>query len=267
MENNENQPIIIKKIIKKGHGGGHHGGAWKVAYADFVTAMMAFFMVLWLVAMMSIEAKKDMAEYFRSYTIFEGTEAGGGKGVSIMSGNPVMLNKAADAAVPKPSSSASSSISILLSRSINTHLRDLKDQILIFTTNDGVRLELVDLDDSPMFERGGGRLVQRGKEVFKVLAESLKKMPYKIAIEGHTDSFKFANKEHTNWELAAERANSARRELVKNGLDEKRVSRVSSFADVVPLNGRDTFDPINRRVSILVEKKKFAPGADEDIFR
>jgi chemotaxis protein MotB len=80
LDNNDTQPIIIKKVIKKGHGGGHHGGAWKVAYADFVTAMMAFFMVLWLVAMMSIESKKGMAEYFRSYTIFEGTEQEAARG-------------------------------------------------------------------------------------------------------------------------------------------------------------------------------------------
>ncbi len=238
-----------------------------MAYADFVTAMMAFFMVLWLVAMMSIESKKGMAEYFRSYTIFEGTEAGGGKGISMMSGNPVMLNEASEKTMPKPNTTSSNKLSILLSKSINTQLHDLKDQILVFTTNNGVRLELVDLDESPMFERGGAHLVQRGKDVLKVLAQSLKNIPYKVAIEGHTDSFKFANKEHTNWELAAERANTARRELLKNGLDERRISRVSSFADVVPLNGRDTFDPINRRVSILVEKKKFSPGDGDDIFR
>jgi len=265
MENNDTQPIIIKKVIKKGHGGGHHGGAWKVAYADFVTAMMAFFMVLWLVAMMSIEAKKGMAEYFRSYTIFEGTEAGGGKGISIMSGNPLMLNKASSK--PVPTANNNNNLILQITKTVNTRLSDLKDQILIFTTSNGVRLELVDLDDSPMFERGGARLVKRGRDIFSVLASSLKNMPSKIAIEGHTDSFKFAGKGHSNWELAAERANAARRELVKNGLNEKRVSRVSSFADVVPLNGRDTFDPINRRVSILVEKNKFLQGDDGDIFK
>jgi len=258
MENNDTQPIIIKKIIKKGHGGGHHGGAWKVAYADFVTAMMAFFMVLWLVAMMSIESKKGMAEYFRSYTIFEGTEAGGGKGISVMSGNPLMLNKASSK--PIPTTNNNNNLILQITKTVNTRLGALKNQILIFNTSNGVRLELVDLDDSPMFERGGARLVQRGQEIFSVLAEALKSMPYKIAIEGHTDSFKFAGKGESNWDLAARRANAARRELVKDGLDAKRISRVSSYADVVPLNGKDPFDPINRRVSILIERSKFAPG-------
>jgi len=266
MEGNETQPIIIKKVIKKGHGGGHHGGAWKVAYADFVTAMMAFFMVLWLVAMLSIDAKKDMAEYFRSYTIFEGTEAGGGKGISVMSGNPVMLSEASSKPMPVKVKNTNNNVILQISKSVNTKLSHLKDQILIFNTERGVRLELVDLEDSPMFERGGAHLVQRGREIFKVLAESLKSMPYKITIEGHTDSFKFVSGERSNWELAAERANAARRELVKNGLEERRVSRVSSFADVVPLNGKDSYDPINRRVSILVEKKKFSAQGDGNIF-
>jgi len=109
--------------------------------------------------------------------------------------------------------------------------------------------------------------VKRGKEVLKVLTGTLKNMPNRIAIEGHTDSFKFANKEHTNWELAAERANAARREMVRDGLNERRISRVSSFADVVPLNGKDAFDPINRRVSILVEKKKFSLQDEDSLFR
>jgi len=265
LENKDTQPIIIKKVIKKGHGGGHHGGAWKVAYADFVTAMMAFFMVLWLVAMMSIESKKGMAEYFRSYTIFEGNEAGGGKGISVMSGNPLMLNKSSSK--PVPTKKSNNDIILQIKKSVNTRLSGMKNQILIFTTTNGVRLELVDLDDSPMFERGGARLVKRGTEVLKVLAGTLKNIPNQIAIEGHTDGFKFANKEHTNWELAAERANAARRELVRDGLNERRISRVSSFADVVPLNGKDAFDPINRRVSILVEKKKFSLEDEDSLFR
>ncbi len=265
MDNNETQPIIVKKVIKKGHKGGHHGGAWKVAYADFVTAMMAFFMVLWLVAMMSIEARKGVAEYFRSYTIFEGTEAGGGKGISVMSGNPMMLNKASSK--PRPTQNKNNNITLQIKKTVNTRLGDLKNQILIFTTTNGVRLELVDLDDSPMFEPGGARLLKRGREILRVLAASLKHMPYKIAIEGHTDSFRFSEKGRSNWELAASRANRARRELVRDGLSEKRISRVSSFADAVPLNGRDPYDPINRRVSILIERNKFLTDAEADILK
>ncbi len=265
MENNDQQPVIIKKVKKKGHGGGHHGGAWKVAYADFVTAMMAFFMVLWLVAMMSIEARKGVAQYFRSYTIFEGSEAGGGKGISVMSGNPVMLNEASSK--PQPTEEKNSNIILQIKKSVNTQIRDLKNQILIFTTTNGVRLELVDLDDSPMFEPGGARLLKRGREILRVLAASLKGMPYRIAIEGHTDGYRYSKNGRTNWELAADRANAARRELVRDGLSERRISRVSSFADVVPLNGRNPFDPINRRVSILVEKNKFIGAGGPDVIK
>ena len=149
MADNQVQPIIVKKI-KKG-GAAAHGGAWKVAYADFVTAMMAFFMVLWLVAMMSIESKKGMAEYFRSYTIFQGTEAGGGKGISVMSGNPLMLNKASSK--PMPTANNNNNLILQITKTVNTRLGALKNQILIFNTSNGVRLELVDLDDSRLPRR------------------------------------------------------------------------------------------------------------------
>ncbi len=244
-------PVVIKKKVKGRHGGGHHGGAWKVAYADFVTAMMALFLVLWLVAVMSIDSRKALAEYFRSYTIFKGTEAGGGKGVSVMKGNPVMLN-AESSGEGTNSSSGSKKVSVELEKIVDTKLADLKRQLLIFTTDDGVRIEMIDSEDDPMFELGKNNLRSNGQKVLNVLSSVFKGIPYNITIEGHTDSYQYPAENYTNWELAADRANAARRELIKNGLDPSRITKVTSFADVAPLKPENKYDPANRRVSILI---------------
>lgn len=247
--------IIIRKKIKSGHGGGHHGGAWKVAYADFVTAMMALFMVLWLVAVMSIDSKKAIAEYFRSYTIFKGQEAGGAKGVSVMQGNPVMLRAESGGQGPS-NGGGTKKIAVDLEKIIDAKLSDLKRQLLIFTTDDGIRVEMVDSAENPMFELGKNNLLNNGQKVLGVLSSAFKDIPYNVTIEGHTDSYKYPAENYTNWELAADRANSARRELIKNGMDPARITKVTSFADVVPLKPDNTYDPANRRVSILIETKQ-----------
>lgn len=247
----KNNPAVVKKKVKGRHRGGHHGGAWKVAYADFVTAMMALFMVLWLVAVMSIDSRKALAEYFRSYTIFKGAEAGGGKGVSVMKGNPVMLN-AESSGEGTNSSNGSKKVAIELEKIIDTKLSDLKRQLLIFTTDEGVRIEMIDSESDPMFELGKNNLRSNGQKVLNVLSSAFKGIPYNITIEGHTDSYQYPAENYTNWELAADRANAARRELIKNGLDPARITRVTSFADAVPLKPDNKYDPANRRVSILI---------------
>ena len=252
---NKERPIIIKKIKKGGHEG-HHGGAWKVAYADFITAMMALFLVLWLVAMLSVETRKAVAQYFRSYTIFKGTEAGGAKGISVMMGNPIKLDKdTGDAKEGHLGLLSISAVANELERIITMKLNELKDQVLIFSTTEGVRVELIDKEGNPMFEKGKAALLPTGRRVFNVIASALKDLPYNVTIEGHTDSIPFPSKVYTNWELAADRANAARRELVKNGLDPDRIIKVTSFADRVLLNSEDPYDPINRRVSILIQTK------------
>jgi len=244
----EPQPIIIRKKIKKIHAG-HHGGAWKVAYADFITAMMALFLVLWLVAVLSIDSKKIIAEYFRSYTIFKGTEAGGAKGFSMMKGNPVKLDSE-DGGL-KTKDSRLELITIKLNKMVEEKLHQYRDNILIFTTQEGVRLELTDRGQDPMFESGKAKLTARGVVVLATLSEVLGEFPNKVTIEGHTDSSNYDVKGYTNWELAADRANAARRELVKNGFDQTRITKVAS-SSAVPLKG-DPYDPQNRRVSILVQ--------------
>ncbi|MBI5643752.1 MAG: OmpA family protein [Deltaproteobacteria bacterium] len=249
------RPIIIKKIKKASHGG-HHGGAWKVAYADFITAMMALFLVLWLVAVLSIESRKAIAEYFRSYTIFKGTEAGGGKGMSIMAGNPVQINLSSEDTDFQGKEKPSAKLALELGKVIDGSLYELKDHVLIFTTDEGVRIEIVDQGNDTMFELGKTNLLNNGQKVLGVLADALKDVPYKIAIEGHTDSNKYQQENYSNWELAADRANAARRELVRHGLDAARITKVTSFADVVLLNPGNPLDSTNRRVSILIETKK-----------
>ena len=245
----QNQPIIIKRV-KKGHGGGHHGGAWKVAYADFVTAMMALFLVLWLVAMLSIDTKKAVAEYFRSHTVFKGTEAGGATGFSAMIGGPVKID--AEEGGIKSRDKRFELIAAKLNKIVEDKLHEYREQVMIFTTSEGIRLELTERDMSPMFESGTARLMPGGEEVISTLAEVLSEFPNAIAIEGHTDRSRYPGANYTNWELAADRANVARRQLVAKGFDAAKITRVTSYADAVPLRD-DPFDPANRRVSILVQ--------------
>lgn len=258
----ETRPIIIKKIKKGGHGG-HHGGAWKVAYADFVTAMMALFMVLWLVAVMSIDAKKSVAEYFRSYTIFKGTEAGGGKGMSILAGNPIKITLSDQSTDFQGKEKPSANLALEFGKIIDGSLYEMKDHVLIFTTDEGVRIEIVDKGDSSMFESGKTTLLPEGQKVLAVLAEAFRDIPYKLTIEGHTDGGRLQKQDYSNWELAADRANAARRELEKNGLPPDRITKVTSYADVVLLNPNDPLDSTNRRVSILIETKK--DGFNDDL--
>jgi len=245
----QNQTIIIKRV-KKGHGGGHHGGAWKVAYADFVTAMMALFLVLWLVAMLSIDTKKAVAEYFRSHTVFKGTEAGGATGFSAMIGGPVKID--AEEGGIKSRDKRFELIAAKLNKIVEDKLHEYREQVMIFTTSEGIRLELTERDKNPMFESGTAKLLPGGDEVISTLAEVLSEFPNAIAIEGHTDRSRYPGANYTNWELAADRANVARRQLVAKGFDASKITRVTSYADAVPLRD-DPFDPANRRVSILVQ--------------
>jgi chemotaxis protein MotB len=246
---NDTQPIIIKRI-KKVHGGGHHGGAWKVAYADFVTAMMALFLVLWLVAMLSVDTKKAVAEYFRSHTVFKGTEAGGATGFSAMIGGPVKLD--AEEGGIKSRDKRFELITAKLNEVVTEKLHKYREQVLIFTTSEGVRLELTERGLNPMFESGNSNLLPGGQDVLAAIASVLSEFPNTVTIEGHTDRSKYPAANYSNWELAADRANMARRQLVQNGFDAAKVTKVTSYADAVPLKD-DPYDPANRRVSILVE--------------
>jgi chemotaxis protein MotB len=248
----KDQPIIIKKSKKRRGHGGHHGGAWKVAYADFVTAMMAFFMVLWLVAMLSIDTKDAMAVYFRSYSIFEGSEKMGGAGkgiISVLQGSPVQLDEREG---DIRSGDSYRNLELQLGGVLESELGALRDQVLMVVTKDGIRIELVEKYGSPMFGGGNAVLLESGETILWVLAQALETSNALISIEGHTDSSPSSRVDYSNWELAADRANSARRALIEGGFDEERITRVTSFADSAPFNAKDPYDPMNRRVSILI---------------
>lgn len=253
----ENQPIIIIKRIKKAGHGGHHGGAWKVAYADFVTAMMAFFLVMWLVSVVSIDTRKAIAEYFRSFSVFEGSKAGGiGVKVGVAGGDIIQLEK--ESGSIKGGSDIQIRLAYEIGRIVEANLKkEHMDQVLINATDKGVRIEMVEKTGSPMFESGKAGLLAVGADIIKAVSESIKNTTNDIIIEGHTDAHHYQKEGYTNWELAADRANALRRELINYGIDASRIKQVASFADNLPIKKDDPYAPINRRVSIfLLDKKK-----------
>ncbi len=248
--------VVIKKIIKKKsyEAHGHHGGAWKVAYADFVTAMMALFLVLWLVAVLSVDSQTAIAKYFRSYTVFAGNEAGGGKGISVLSGDVVRLDDK-NTGDTKPDGGADAiTVVTRIGKRIEKRLADMVEQVVVRQTPDGgIRIEFVESAGRPLFDPGGAHLTERGARALAVVSEVLLDIPAKISIEGHTDGQPLPDPNYSNWELAADRANSARRALVQNGISPKSIYRVISYADAKPLDKNNPDSPSNRRVSIFVD--------------
>ncbi len=249
--------IIIKKV-KKGHGAAH-GGSWKVAYADFVTAMMAFFLLLWLLAMVSPEKRAALSQYFKHFSLFDK----GGQSF-MLEGQPQMLQQQGTT-TPKQgvefgkgenTTVSTQDIKDQLKRSISERLTNLKNQTMVDIFEGGVRIQMFDLAGRPLFKAGSSELTSAGKEILKVVADNLKDIPNRIAVEGHTDSAPTGAGKITNWELSAERASSARRELEANGIDTTRIARVVGYADTEPLFAEDPADPRNRRISLVVLQTK-----------
>ncbi len=246
--------LIIKKVKKHGHDG-HHGGAWKVAYADFVTGMMAFFLLLWLLSMVSPEKRVRLAAHFKSFTIFEksGTsmvmdEAGGVVGTEGGKFGKIESEYekgVADVMSPEDLKSK-------LKREIETKLSDVKDHVLVDIFQGGVRIQLVDLEGSPMFPLASSELTPKAKKILEVITRNIKDLDNKVAIEGHTDALNYASNNYTNWELSTERASAARKELERNGLDSNNLSKVAGYAATDPLIKDNPADPRNRRISIIL---------------
>jgi chemotaxis protein MotB len=234
----ESRPIII--IKKKSAHGGHHGGAWKVAYADFVTAMMALFIVL-LLLNTSKPVREAIAGYFRDPAGTEGklgtSSEGPGAQVVVAKDDMAKLKDELEKAI--------------------SHMPDfnkLKDQIEIKVTAEGLRIELLESATGTFFDLGSPNPNQNGKELLNLLAGELGKLPNKISIEGHTDSKPYSGKRnYGNWELSVDRANSARRLMQQQGLGEKQVAQVRGFADQLLRKPDDPSDPSNRRISLIVQ--------------
>jgi chemotaxis protein MotB len=254
----EGQPIIIKKV-KKGHGGGH-GGAWKVAYADFVTAMMAFFLLMWLLAMVSPERRAGVSYYFKNFNVFDKS------GLSFVETKVTSNVNLIDAqATGKPELSikieeeeekalkSGEALTEHLKKEIEAKLSDFKDQIIIDTFEGAVRVEILDKEAGTMFPLGSSEISTNGKRILKIISPAIITSNRKIAIEGHTDALVFAaSHKYSNWELSTERASAARREMERNGLPPEMLIRVTGYAATEPLVKGNLFDPRNRRISILM---------------
>ncbi len=231
--------IIIRR--KKVVHGGHHGGAWKVAYADFVTAMMSLFIVLWLLSSSNEQVKKSVAGYFndpKGTARLEGSSmSGAGHAVDVSQADMPKLRE-----------------KLLASARQLPNFEKLKKQVEISASPDGLRIELMEEAGGTFFETGNAEPTPALQQFLQVIAKELGKMPNKISIEGHTDSHPYSNKlGYTNWELSADRANAARRMLQSSGVGLGQIAQVRGFADQMPrIVGRPE-DPSNRRITVVVD--------------
>jgi len=251
----KSRPIIIVK--KKSSHGGHHGGAWKVAYADFVTAMMALFIVLWLLNT-SKQVQEAVAGYFKDPT-------GSGKKIGTTvsgSGENFVLTRDN---MPKLKDQLQQTIRQM------TDFDKLKSQIEMTVTAEGLRIELMETASGTFFDSGSSKLNRDGSELLSKLAEELGKLPNKLSIEGHTDSKPYAGAgTYGNWELSSDRANAARRLMQASGIRGDQVTQVRGFADQRLRKPEDPLDPSNRRISVIVryiikntDEKEENVGSDE----
>ncbi|HRP02403.1 MAG TPA: flagellar motor protein MotB [Candidatus Kapabacteria bacterium] len=289
-QHHKEQPIIIKKI-KKGGGHGHHGGAWKVAYADFVTAMMAFFIVMWILAS-SEKVKQNVSEYFNHperFDIFTGEKKTGPLPVDIVIGQ----NPSSSGELEEEQSKGNTIISFdkemadtLYSKFLEKakkdsveatkkveeignqlkykfenlmterpELKEILSSIKIEMTKEGLRIELIETTESLFFEVGSAKLRPDAINVLKQLAEEIGKLPNYVEIEGHTDSRSYNTKTgYNNWDLSSDRALAARRILDLNGLWNGQIVKVTGFADKKLRNSANPFDASNRRISILIKQ-------------
>jgi len=259
MAENSNQPIIIKK--KKGGHGGQHGGAWKVAYADFMTAMMAFFMVMWLVGQKD-EVREAVAGYFRDPGRFnvEGSSGmlKGSQSVLPVEDPTIGVNTNPSGKAEKPSTEEKKELTVA-ARNILKELQKkeafnrLHKNIRIQLTSEGLRIILNESENSPaFFEPGSAKLLQKSAAILITIARELGRLRNHLVIEGHTDAVFGGNKDYTNWELSTERANAARQLMEASGLYKGQVREVSGFADKFPMFKDNPLDERNRRITIVV---------------
>lgn len=268
----KDQPIII--IKKGGHGhGGHHGGAWKVAYADFVTAMMAFFLVMWLVSQKQ-EVKAAVGGYFRDPGAFELHNGDG-----ILDGKKEGVDPSGTPTVQAPEQIRAAQEKERLSEAadhIKAQLEDsqefaaLRDQIEMSISPEGLKIELIDKTGSSFFDSGSAVLRGESVRILSLIANEIGKLDNDLFVEGHTDSRPFGTDEqYGNWELSVDRANAARRVMMREGLRASQLKGVRGLADTQLHNQDDPADPRNRRVSILVrsqvavDTEKLARGMEE----
>jgi chemotaxis protein MotB len=255
--------IVIKKVKK--HGEGHHGGSWKVAYADFVTAMMAFFLMLWLLSMVSTEKRAVLAAYFKDFSLFEK----GGKSFMMDGGiKPTIQHQTGSDVVDITNESGTAmneEIAAKILASLESRGDYPKNQVLVEMSPDGIRIQIVDSKENPIFPPGSAQLTDAGKKIIESVSTILRNFRNEIAVEGHTDGSPTRNDQISNWELSTARASAARRQLENDGIDPGRIARVVGFADKAPFVKDQPDDPRNRRISLLfVRGKKAKPVGKYD---
>jgi len=302
----ELRPIIIKKVKKTA--AAHHGGAWKVAYADFVTAMMAFFMVMWLIASVTKEERAAIFEYFQNPSMDQGKSVKpsqgqmgpGGASTSVINmgggldarrssspmstgiGTPMNVNQPPVALPEKPSATTSEEEARKLTEAadhkkleslmqelrqaidMSQALKPFKDQLLLDITPEGLRIQIVDAQNRPMFDLGSAKLKDYTGQILHELAPYLGSVPNRISVSGHTDTTPYAAaKGETNWDLSADRANAARRALEGGGLSTDKIARVVGLSSSVLFDKQNPRNPINRRISIIVMTQQAEAAAEK----
>ncbi|MCH8621683.1 flagellar motor protein MotB [Undibacterium sp. TS12] len=287
MASEELRPIIVKRIKKVA--GGHHGGAWKIAYADFVTAMMAFFLLMWLLGSTAKGNLQGIAEYFQTplKVAMAGGDGsgdsssvikGGGKDLSAREGQnrkgeidaqkKTYNLQAAEAALAKVEAERLKGLKQKIEAAIesNPTLKQYKKQLLLDITTDGLRIQMVDEQNRPMFASAKADLQPYTREILHEIGKALNDVPNRISLSGHTDAAPYGSGErgYSNWELSADRANASRRELIFGGMDETKVLRVVGLSSSVLFDKQDPLNPINRRISIIVMNKKAEESASQD---
>jgi chemotaxis protein MotB len=280
------QPIIIKRIKKSGHVA--HGGAWKIAYADFVTAMMAFFLLMWLLGSTTDGDKKGIADYFQSpLKIALAGGSGSGDSNSVLKGGGESLTSTVGQVKKGDVEAQRNTINLHklkqeqiraevarledLKQEIqqklqsNEKLKDLSSQIRLDMTRDGLRIQIVDDQNRPMFASGSATIAPYMKDLLREIGSVLTEVPNRLTLEGHTDAQPFpgGDRGYSNWELSSDRANASRRELIGGGLADDRVLRVQGLASSQPFDEKDPLAPTNRRISIIVMNRE----AEDRMFR
>jgi chemotaxis protein MotB len=275
-ESKKLQPIIIKRVKKATHG--VHGGAWKIAYADFVTAMMAFFLLMWLLGSTSEGDKKGLSDYFAAplkVSMMGGSGAGasnsvlpgGGSDLTLKSGqsrtgngsDPISKKVTADAAkaaIARQDAKKLAALSAKIQNIINSNpkLAEYQSQIRLETTPDGLQIQIVDDQKRPMFDSGSATVKSYMRDILREIGAALNEVDNKISLDGHTDRFSYtnSNKGYSNWELSSDRANASRRELAAAGMPDSKLARVVGMGSSLLLDPDNPLNPSNRRISIIV---------------
>lgn len=283
-KNDDNRPIIVVKKVKK-VAGGHHGGSWKVAYADFVTAMMAFFLLLWLLSVTTDIQKKKIADYFAPQSVSSShSGAGGVLGGQTISSEGAMTDdtsqqvnndepaedgkqKSADAELDRQDDKSFKETEENLRQAVESvpELKELAQNLIIDMTPEGLRIQIVDQDGKPMFPLGSAAPLPQTVKLLTIITGVIKDLPNKISIRGHTDTKPYGkDASYTNWELSADRSNASRRVMLEAGLPTTKVEDVQGKADREPLVQSDPDSARNRRISIILLKQSLIQDAQRN---